>query len=119
MGVLILVRHGQASFGAADYDVLSPAGVEQSRRGGRALAEQGVVPDVVLHGDMRRQRETAEQMSLAAGWAVRHRADGRWDEFDHLAVMADHTRSARDLDRRAFQEVFEKATARWTSGVYD
>ena len=32
MGTLYLVRHGQASFGADDYDVLSPAGHEQAVR---------------------------------------------------------------------------------------
>jgi len=37
MGVVLLVRHGQASFGADDYDVLSETGIEQSRMLGRAL----------------------------------------------------------------------------------
>ena len=31
MSRILLVRHGQASFGAADYDNLSPTGHEQSR----------------------------------------------------------------------------------------
>lgn len=31
MSAVLLVRHGQASFGAADYDQLSPEGEEQSR----------------------------------------------------------------------------------------
>ena len=34
MGVLLLVRHGQASFGADDYDVLSEVGWEQVVWGG-------------------------------------------------------------------------------------
>ena len=37
MGVVLLVRHGQASFGAADYDVLSPLGERQA-------AATGAVP---------------------------------------------------------------------------
>jgi len=32
MGTLYLVRHGQASYGAADYDQLSPRGALQARR---------------------------------------------------------------------------------------
>ena len=39
MAVVYLVRHGQASFGAADYDVLSDAGRRQAAvlgRGARA-----------------------------------------------------------------------------------
>ena len=39
MGTVLLVRHGQASFGADDYDVLSPAGWEQGRTLGRFLAD--------------------------------------------------------------------------------
>ena len=59
MGVVLLVRHGQASFGADDYDVLSETGWEQSRLLGGWLADRKVVPDVILRGDMRRHRETA------------------------------------------------------------
>lgn len=37
MGTLYLVRHGQASFGADDYDQLSPLGQRQSVRLGEYL----------------------------------------------------------------------------------
>ena len=42
MSTILLVRHGQASFGAADYDNLSPTGHEQSRVLGAALAARGI-----------------------------------------------------------------------------
>ena len=32
MGTLVLVRHGQASFMAAEYDRLSPTGEAQARK---------------------------------------------------------------------------------------
>jgi len=32
MGMVLLVRHGQASFGADDYDVLSETRIAQSSR---------------------------------------------------------------------------------------
>jgi broad specificity phosphatase PhoE len=38
MGNLYLVRHGQASFGAADYDQLSELGQRQSVRLGEYFA---------------------------------------------------------------------------------
>ena len=38
MSRILLVRHGQASFGADDYDDLSPTGHEQSRVLGAALS---------------------------------------------------------------------------------
>ncbi|MFC6287168.1 histidine phosphatase family protein [Nocardioides sp. GCM10027113] len=125
MGVVLLVRHGQASFGADDYDVLSDTGWEQSRLLGRYLAERGVTPDVVLRGDMRRHRETGEGMLAGAAWACPAEADPGWDEFDHVGVVAAYLKAAGadlpagQMDRREFQRVFEQATARWTSGEHD
>ena len=121
MGVVLLVRHGQASFGADDYDVLSETGWEQSRLLGRYLADRGVTPDVVLRGDMRRHRETAKGMAEGAGWTLGSTAEPGWNEFDHLGVVAAHPEFAGsgDLDRRAFQRLFEQATQRWTAGADD
>lgn len=125
MGQLLLVRHGQASFGADDYDVLSETGWEQSRLLGAWLAEQGVSPDVVLRGDMRRHRETVEGMVEGGAWAsARTEVDSGWNEFDHLGVVATYpdlpvTEPGQELGRREFQRYFELATARWTSGEFD
>ena len=80
MGVLLLVRHGQASFGADDYDVLSPTGRDQGRLLGRWLADRKVEPTVVLRGDMRRHRETAEAMLEGAGWTADVGVDPGWDD---------------------------------------
>ena len=114
MGVVLLVRHGQASFGSADYDVLSDTGWEQGRLLGAWLRDRGVSPTAVLRGGMRRHRETAEAMGLSAD------VDLGWDEFDHLGVVAAlPDRPTGELDRRAFQQAFELATARWTGGGFD
>ncbi len=111
----MLVRHGQASFGSDDYDVLSEAGWEQGRLLGGWLRDQDVAPDAVVHGGMRRHRETAE----AAGWTDAE-VDAGWAEFDHLSVVAAHPEApAGELDRREFQRVFELATARWSGGGHD
>lgn len=115
MGVVILVRHGQASFGSDDYDVLSETGWQQGRLLGAWLREREVEPTTVVRGGMRRHAETAE----AAGWGDAP-VDPGWDEFDHLAVVAAYPDvPPGELDRRAFQRVFEAATARWTSGRHD
>jgi broad specificity phosphatase PhoE len=117
VGTLVLVRHGQASFGAADYDILSDNGREQSRRLGRYLAERGVVAGQVLHGRQRRQRDTAVELTEAAGWASAPEVDGDWDEFDHLALVARFAPEVHDTtDRRAFQRAYEVALGRWVSG---
>jgi broad specificity phosphatase PhoE len=120
MGMVLLVRHGQASFGAADYDVLSETGREQSRVLGRALAAQGVTPAAVVHGAMRRQRDTALALLEGTGWAVAPELDEGWNEFDHVAVVARSApEPAASLDRRGFQRLFEEATARWSGGAHD
>jgi broad specificity phosphatase PhoE len=120
MGVVLLVRHGQASFGADDYDVLSPTGWQQGRLLGTWLAERRVVPTTVVRGAMRRHRETLEAMSGPAGWHGEVVVDDAWDEFDHLAIVASHPESPSltdpgTLDRKAFQRLFEEATGRWTA----
>jgi broad specificity phosphatase PhoE len=125
MGLVLLVRHGQASFGADDYDVLSEPGLEQSRVLGAWLAAAGVVPDAVLHGAMRRQRDTATAMAEGAGWSLDPGLDEGWNEFDHLGVVARGLESLDDEgrgalgDRRGFQRAFERATARWAGGLHD
>lgn len=118
MGLLLLVRHGQASFGSADYDVLSPAGWEQAELLGAHLAAAGVRPTALVRGDMRRHRETLESMAKGAGWSLDDVVeDAAWNEFDHLGIVAGFPDTPQgELDRRQFQQVFEQATARWTSG---
>lgn len=124
MTLVLVVRHGQASFGADDYDVLSDLGWEQARALGTHLAAQGVRPAAVVRGTLRRQRETVE--GLLAGLADAGapgpdpeavRVDAGWDEFDHLGVVAAHPDLPQGgtaaLDRREFQRVFVEATGRW------
>ena len=119
MGLLMLVRHGQASWGADDYDVLSPRGHEQAAVTGRHLAT-GPPPGVVVHGAMRRQRETARALVDAAGWDVPVREDPRWDEMDHEALLsAQPWEGDPRADRAQFQAWFEAATDRWVAGDDD
>src|SRR5215212_4740339 len=90
MSVVLLVRHGQASWGAADYDRLSSLGEQQSRVLGAALAARGVRPDLVVRGAMRRHRQTAEAAAAAAGWAGDVVEDAGWNEFDHQQMLDLH-----------------------------
>ncbi len=60
MSTLHLVRHGQASFLAEDYDVLSELGREQSRCLGRHWLALGFELDAVYAGPRKRQIDTAE-----------------------------------------------------------
>lgn len=64
MGTLYLIRHGQASYGEADYDRLSARGHEQARALGRFLAHARL--DTVYAGPLRRQQQTIAVASEAA-----------------------------------------------------
>lgn len=131
MSRVLLVRHGQASFGAADYDRLSPLGEEQSRRLGRWLKQSGRSPDLIAVGPLRRHVRTADFCVEAAGVTAPRISIAGLDEFDHEEVLA---RYRPDLDsgdalmaelarlddpHRAFQRMFAEAVARWTSGEFD
>lgn len=88
---LLLVRHGQASYGAADYDNLSERGRLQSRRLGDWLARGGHRFRSVVVGGMRRHRQTAEGVAeafAAQGLPLPEPvADAGFAEFDHEAVF--------------------------------
>lgn len=66
MSSLFLVRHGQASLHADDYDNLSPLGGEQSKRLGAAFADRGLRFDAVYVGPKRRHAQTVEHLAAAA-----------------------------------------------------
>ena len=87
MGTLYLVRHGQASFGAADYDQLSPLGEHQSQRLGRWFRERGMRFDAVLTGTLRRHAQTLA--GIEAGLQVRHAALALpgLNEYDSEALL--------------------------------
>lgn len=122
MSQLLLVRHGQASWGSDDYDVLSRHGERQSRLLGEALAARGVTPSLVVVGGMRRHRQTAEHAMAGAGWSGDFVEDPGWDEFDHVQMLSMHPSKygeGEELTRAQFQEWFEEATLRWASGEYD
>ena len=58
MGTLYLVRHGQASLGADDYDNLSELGQRQSLRLGQYFAAKGLQFESVLIGGLKRHAQT-------------------------------------------------------------
>ncbi len=128
MGVILLVRHGQASWGAADYDVLSPTGERQAVVVGRALAARGVVPARVVAGGMRRHAQTVDGLLAGAGWGSAAQVDHGWDEFDHVQMLEVHGApdgaegadgAGATLTRQEFDAWFDAAALRWAAGDHD
>ena len=131
MGVIYLIRHGQASFGKSDYDKLSDLGIEQSRVLGEALRTRVPKPDAAFSGTMKRHRETAQFCLAAMGIPAQAADAAGFREYDHEEIVvrfkpeyADHGFRLADLakhsnPRRAFQEMFTQAISRWVSGKHD
>lgn len=87
MGNLYLVRHGQASFGAADYDNLSDLGVQQSVRLGEYFAQKGIPFDAVLTGSLRRHTQTWNGIAQGAGLDHTPLVWPGLNEYDSEAVI--------------------------------
>lgn len=131
MGAIYLIRHGQASFGAANYDQLSEVGHQQGRTLGAALKDRVTRVDAVVTGTLQRHQATAVSCQEAMGLTLTPQVHAGFNEFDHeevieraepryadkLAMMADM--SATGSPRRAFQQFFEKAVQRWMSGQHE
>lgn len=81
MSTLVLMRHGQASFGAARYDALSELGQAQARATGQWMRNQGMHPNVVLHGPRQRQADTAALLLKESGYPVFGKQHEALDEF--------------------------------------
>jgi broad specificity phosphatase PhoE len=60
MGVIYVVRHGQAAFGTENYDQLTEIGFSQSRLLGAYFGRRKIQFDAVFTGTLRRQIETAD-----------------------------------------------------------
>ena len=88
MGTLYLVRHGQASFGAEDYDNLSPLGQQQSVRLGEYFRHKGLTFDAVLTGTLRRQLQTYAGIREGGAFDLEALAWPGLNEFDSHALIA-------------------------------
>lgn len=116
MPTITLLRHGQASFGAADYDALSDLGREQAAVAGAELARRALRDPLVVCGTLSRQRDTATEAMSAMGLDGEPVVDGRWDEYDHVGLVGAYAAAAGDeapTDTRSFQAVLDTALAEW------
>jgi broad specificity phosphatase PhoE len=126
MSELILVRHGQASFGAESYDKLSDKGVEQVKILSQHWQALGERFDHIYSGTLLRQRETAQELlPLVEGEPTASVQLTGFNEYNGDPLIRAHLRDMREAgdlsgpaqwpiqDERLFQKIFEKATARW------
>lgn len=87
MGTLYLVRHGQASFGADDYDQLSPLGEQQCRRLGEHLRGRGLIWQASYSGTLRRQVQSLDAIAQGHGGVPAPTRLPGLNEYDSEAVV--------------------------------
>ena len=119
MAILYLVRHGQASFTAENYDRLSELGRRQSAWLGEYFAERGVVFARVVCGTLERQRETARAILESMGSALAATEHPGWNEYSgealYKAYLGDEWANARAKgDVRSVYRTIKAALAAWS-----
>ncbi len=131
MAAIYLIRHGQASFGTANYDQLSERGLLQATALGNSLRERGIQFDAAFAGTMQRHAQTALNCLTAMGSDLQPQTLAGLNEYDHEEVFARHVPELRDKSElnqylarfpnpaKTFQIEFEKAVVRWRSGEFD
>lgn len=87
MAELYLVRHGQASFGADNYDQLSILGQQQAQLVGEYFAERNIVFDHVLLGTMNRHKQTAESIFNGSAEVASLKKHRGLNEYDFVALF--------------------------------
>lgn len=132
MASIYLIRHGQASFGAENYDELSDLGIEQAKLIGPALAQKMSVPDLVVMGSMYRHKQTAQ--NALAGFPDNNPEtleNACWNEYDHQAVLGAFDErfktpsglkavlAKQENPQLVFLKIFNDAILRWMSGDFD
>lgn len=120
MPTIQLIRHGQASFGGPDYDVLSDGGRMQSLLVARELAGREARVELIVSGSLRRQLETAEPSASLLERDVL--VDARWNEYDMDDILSHHSSTearahqppdGEPISPAEFQDVLEGALAAW------
>jgi len=128
MADLLIIRHGQASFGADNYDQLSTLGQRQADLTGEFLSQSGVHFTAAFSGDLSRQRETGERILAQLEDAPSLVIDPRLNEVqtdEQMAVMTpllceQDPRFATliadmNKDSKSFQKIIETVFNYWVS----
>ena len=131
MAAIYLIRHGQASFGKADYDQLSEKGMQQGEILGKHFKSL-VSPDKFYAGDLLRHGQTLQHFLEG------HESENKptiihsgLNEFDHVDILtcynakwhnfAEMSAEINQLknSNKTIQKEFSLALNRWISGEFD
>ncbi|AQQ68156.1 hypothetical protein Mag101_11300 [Microbulbifer agarilyticus] len=123
MAEIILIRHGQASFGADNYDRLSTLGRQQSILLGQHLKDHGQTFDRLICGTMVRHTETADGILQGLGQAVPIESTALLNEYRFQGLLGQLKAQypARWVDtgdaRRDYYHNMKLALTYWMQGA--
>ena len=122
MGTLYLVRHGQASFGAANYDQLSPLGRQQCLQLGRYFKARGRRFSAVITGTL--QRQVQSEGAIAEGLGAVHQPlqlPGLNEYDSHAVIAAVHPQPLAKADTpeqyRQHFRILRHGLSAWMAGT--
>lgn len=136
MASLYLIRHGQASFGSANYDQLSDLGMQQCLLLGQWMRQTNQPVEQIVLGEMHRHRQSAQAFMNGFG-AAAHLHEQHWqlhaglNEFDHEQLLqksrpefADTAQLMQFLSsqlhpRATLEKMFVAALSRWMISAHD
>lgn len=116
MGAIHLIRHGQASWGAADYDQLSDLGMRQASALGMSWEASGWAPTDAVAGSLQRHAQTAIAAIDACGQGDGYDIDPGWDEYDIQAFAAMRGDLTAEAGSKQVQQALNAALAAWMAG---
>jgi broad specificity phosphatase PhoE len=120
MSEFYLVRHGQASFGADNYDKLSALGHQQARWLGEYFEQRNTKFSQLWSGDLRRHKETAEGICSALSHTPKKSIFAALNEFDFKniadAYLRIHPQDRPTSNAQAadFYRLLKKAMKYWS-----
>ena len=117
-----LIRHGQASFGAANYYKPSQMGHQQARWLGEDYRARGETFDALVTGDLVRHVETGEGIQEGLGSSLAADLQPGLNEFDFHSIVDAYLSAHPEevppegASMAAFYRVLKKAMQRWQAG---
>jgi|ERR1017187_9552970 broad specificity phosphatase PhoE len=139
MSKIILIRHGQASYGAANYDNLSDKGIEQSKALGEYFVKQKIKLDKIYVGKLKRHLQTYEAFSSTfadnkiqlpkpvflqefnehhGNETLKLAFDDFIKQYAHAKILADEIKENPKQQRRNSLLIFEMFFKEFTSGRF-
>lgn len=121
MSEVYLVRHGQASFGADDYDQLSELGYQQAVWLGEYFKDNDIQFSHVVQGKLKRHKQTTEGIYQGLDCEYNSEILAGLDEFDFEGLAKSYLKKdpgaqpQPNAPRSEFYRLLKKAMFAWMS----